>query len=112
MKQIKIKIWIEEDGDKFYGPGPNELLKNIEKEGSLSKAAEKMKLSYKKAWELVRRLNQYSDEPLVILKKGGAHGGGAEISQKGFSIISGYEKLERKLQILANEEEEFLKFLK
>ena len=49
MKSIKVKCWIETNGDKFYGPGPHELLQNIKAEGSLSKAAEKMQLSYRKA---------------------------------------------------------------
>lgn len=65
-KEIKFKFWISEGDEKFYGPRPNRLLKEIHKEGSLSKPAGQMNLSYKKAWELVQRLNHHSQEPLVV----------------------------------------------
>tara|TARA_R100000935_G_scaffold55056_1_gene84644 strand:- start:112 stop:450 length:339 start_codon:yes stop_codon:yes gene_type:complete len=112
MKQLKIKCWIEEDGEKFYGPGPHELLKQIQKEGSLSKAAEQMNMSYKKAWAIVRKLNQFSEETLVILKKGGQHGGGAELSLYGLERMKEYDDLQLKVCQLIVQEEKLLKVLK
>ncbi len=112
MKQLKIKCWIEEDGEKFYGPGPHELLKQIQKEGSLSKAAEQMNMSYKKAWAIVQRLNQFSEEALVILKKGGKHGGGAEVSLYGLERIKEYDDFQLKVCQLIVQEEKLLKVLK
>ncbi len=112
MKKIKIKCWVEDEGEKFYGPGPNELLKRIQKEGSLSRAATKMGMSYKKAWELVQRLNQHADEPLVILKKGGQHGGGAEITPQGLEIIREFESLQRKIDQLVDQQTDLMKLLK
>ncbi|WP_026837191.1 winged helix-turn-helix domain-containing protein [Gillisia sp. JM1] len=112
MKQLKIKCWIEEDGEKFYGPGPHELLKQIQKEGSLSKAVEQMHMSYKKAWAMVQRLNQFSEEALVILKKGGQHGGGAEVSLYGLGIMKEYDDLQLKVRQLIAQEEKLLKVLK
>jgi molybdate transport system regulatory protein len=112
MKQLKIKCWIEEEGKKFYGPGPHELLKEIQKEGSLSKAAEKMNMSYKKAWEMVQRLNQFSEEALVILKKGGPHGGGADLSLYALEIMNEYDDLQLKVRQLIIQEGKLLKVLK
>ena len=112
MKQLKIKCWIEEDGEKFYGPGPHELLKQIQKEGSLSKAAEQMHMSYKKAWAIVQRLNQFSEETLVVLKKGGQHGGGAEVSLYALEIMKEYEDLIIKVKQQMVLEEKLLKLLK
>ncbi|OBX25416.1 LysR family transcriptional regulator [Subsaximicrobium wynnwilliamsii] len=112
MKQLKIKCWIEADGEKYYGPGPHELLKQIQKEGSLSKAAEKMHMSYKKAWAMVQRLNQFSEEALVILKKGGQHGGGAEVSPYALEIMKEYDTLQLKVKQLIDQEGKLLKFLK
>ncbi|CAN5366676.1 hypothetical protein BH23BAC2_BH23BAC2_22850 [soil metagenome] len=112
MKQLKIRCWIEEDGKKFYGPGPHELLKHIQKEGSLSKAAGQMHMSYKKAWEMVQRLNQFSEEPLVNLKKGGQHGGGAEVSLYALEIMKEYDDLQLKVRQLIVQEEKLLKVLK
>lgn len=110
-KEIKFKIWIEEEEEKFYGPGPNQLLKEIQNEGSLSKAAGKMNLSYKKAWEMVQRLNHHSEKPLVILKKGGQHGGGAEVTPHALKIIEDYDILQKKMKELVEQQHEFLKVL-
>ena len=112
MKQLKIKCWIEEDGEKFYGPGPHELLKQIQKEGSLSKAAEQMNLSYKKGWEMVQKLNLHSEEPVIILKKGGQHGGGARLTTHALFVIEEYENLQMKIQELINQQDILLKVLK
>lgn len=112
MKKIKFKCWIENDEEKFYGPGPNELIKQIQQEGSLSKAAVKMNMSYRKAWEIVQRLNENSEELFVILKKGGQHGGGAEVTSYALNVAREYEKMEKKFGELAEQQNEFLKFLK
>lgn len=112
MKKIKVKCWVEDEGEKFYGPGPNELLKRIQEEGSLSRAATKMGMSYKKAWELVQRLNQHAEVPLVILKKGGQHGGGAEVTPEGFEIMREFENLQRKIDELVDKQTDLIKVLK
>lgn len=112
MKKIKFKCWVEHGGEKFYGPGPNELIKHIQKEGSLSKAANLMNMSYKKGWDLVQRLNSDSQEPWVILKKGGKHGGGAEITPYAVEAIQEYEKLQQKMSELIEQQEALLKILK
>lgn len=111
MKSIKVKCWIETNGDKFYGPGPHELLQNIKAEGSLSKAAEKMQLSYRKAWDIVQQLNKHSEEPLVILKKGGKTGGGAEVTVYAKAVMEAYNKLQKKLQEVSEEEKQLLEIL-
>lgn len=112
MKQFKVKYWLEQDGEKFYGPGPHELLQNILEEGSLSKAAMRMHLSYKKAWTMVQRLNRFAEKPLVILKKGGSSGGGAELTDDAIGIMKEYDDLQKKMQLFLKEEEKAFKFLK
>ncbi len=46
--KIKSKIWIESDGKILLGEGRVQLLKAIKETGSLSKAAKKLNMSYKK----------------------------------------------------------------
>lgn len=111
MKKIKSKCWVEEDGEKFYGPGPNELIKHIQKEGSLSKASGQMNMSYKKAWDLVQRLNSNSEDTWVILKKGGQQGGGAEVTPHAIKAVQEYDKLEQKMKELLEQQNELMKVL-
>lgn len=109
MKKIRFKCWVENEGQKFYGPGPNELIKRIQKEGSLSKAAGQMNMSYKKAWDLVQRLNNYSEEPWVILRKGGQHGGGAEVTPHALKAMQEYDSLQQKIDELLGQQEEMIR---
>lgn len=112
MKKIKFKCWIEDEGEKFYGPGPNELIKRIQEDGSLSKAAGQMDMSYKKAWDLVQKLNNNSQTPWVVLKKGGLHGGGAEVTPHAITAVREYDKLQLKINELLRQQEGLLKVLK
>ena len=56
-KQLRVRCWIDIDGERFFGPGRAELLELIHETGSISKAAKAMGMSYKKAWAMVDGLN-------------------------------------------------------
>jgi len=100
-KKLRIRCWITLDQEKFFGPGRLQLLTLIESEGSLSKAAQQMGMSYKKAWDMVNDLNSRGSQPYVLLKKGGEKGGGAEITRHAELLISRFRVLEENLENLA-----------
>ncbi|MBL3657669.1 winged helix-turn-helix domain-containing protein [Fulvivirga sediminis] len=111
MKEIRFRCWINVDEEKFFGPGPLQLLQLIEELGSLSKAAKTMGMSYKKAWDIVNTLNSKASEPIVLSQKGGAKGGGAEITEKGRQIMKSYSELNKKIETLLSEEKHILDLL-
>jgi molybdate transport system regulatory protein len=90
---IKSRIWICSDKGTFLGEGRIELLKKIDEYGSITKAAKEMKMSYKKAWELVNSMNLQSDNPIVTGRTGGKDGGGSKLSEVGKSIVLKYDQL-------------------
>ena len=53
--RVAYRVWIEHNG-KAFGEGPYRLLRLIEREGSISKAASSMGLSYRKAWTILRNV--------------------------------------------------------
>ena len=55
-----------------------------------------MKMSYKRAWELVSDINQSFEEPLVTAQTGGRAGGGAVLTERGQELIRHYRAIERK----------------
>ena len=57
------------------GPGKADLLEAIAGTGSISAAARKLGMSYRRAWVLVNTMNQCFDRPLVETATGGSHGG-------------------------------------
>lgn len=92
-KELKVRCWIDIDGKKFFGPGRAQLLIMIEKNGSLSKAAKEMGMSYRKAWAMVEDMNQRGRQPYVELHKGGTQGGGAELTEAGKKALSTFQKM-------------------
>ncbi len=89
--KIKSRIWIELDGKVLLGEGRVRLLKTINETGSLSKAAKKLKISYKKAWTLVDAVNKTAIEPIVSTNIGGKNGGGTQLTPYGEKMIETFE---------------------
>ncbi|HEX8059779.1 MAG TPA: ModE family transcriptional regulator [Cyclobacteriaceae bacterium] len=110
-KRIRNRCWIEINGEKFFGPGPAELLERIDKTGSVAKAAKAMDMSYKKAWDLVSELNAKGSKPYVLAHKGGKKGGGAEVTPAGMKVLSEYRKLTGKLDDILSKHERLLSLI-
>jgi molybdate transport system regulatory protein len=84
------------------GIGKIELLEGIALTGSLSQAARRMRMSYRRAWLLLADLNKGFDRPVVHSSTGGRGGGGAVLTPLGVRLVAGYRKLEAKVLPLAN----------
>lgn len=80
-------------GPLMFGPGKADLLAAIEETGSISAAGRKMGMSYKRAWSLVEAMNAGFAEPLVQSARGGAHGGGAGLTEAGRQVLAAYRRL-------------------
>lgn len=91
--KIKSRIWIEAKNHVLLGEGRVQLLKAIETEGSLSKAAKTLGLSYKKAWSLIDSVNKSAKEPVTINSTGGKGGGGAELTAYGKKLIAAFDEI-------------------
>ncbi|MBW8687004.1 winged helix-turn-helix domain-containing protein [Chitinophaga rhizophila] len=91
--KVNGSLWLESNGKRFFGPGPVELLEFIQETGSINQAAKKMKMSYKKAWELINNLNGMSAAPLVVTSTGGDNGGGSTISEEARQLIAYHREL-------------------
>ena len=110
-KRLRIRCWIDIDGERFFGPGRAELLQLILDTGSISKAAKSMGMSYKKAWAMVDELNAWGKKPYVIAHKGGQKGGGTEVTKTGMKVLQAYQKLTLQLTAIAKENESMLKII-
>lgn len=110
-KNLRIRCWIDVDGEKFFGPGRVELLQRVGKTGSIAKAAKSMDMSYKKAWEMISDLNDKGQKPYVISRKGGKKGGGAELTATAKKMLIAYDKLSKQLDALAGKHSGILKLI-
>ena len=94
--KIKSRIWIEGKNGTFLAEGRISLLKQIIETGSISAAAKAMKMSYKKAWEIIDGMNKEAKKPLVERVVGGKGGGGTVVTEEGLKAIKMFEKLNKK----------------
>lgn len=72
------------------GPGKAQLLRLIAKTRSLTEAARQMKMSYKRAWQLIEALNACFREPLVESVTGGRAGGSSQLTKTGKQVVELY----------------------
>lgn len=70
------------------------LLNEIEKAGSISKAAKNVPISYKAAWEAIDAINNLCPELVVTKETGGVGGGGAKLTPYGKNLVKTYEKVQ------------------
>lgn len=82
--------------DIAIGPGKADLLDAIAATGSISAAARRMRMSYRRAWLLVDTMNRSFRRPLVEAGSGGRHGGGARLTSAGIEVLHRYRLMERK----------------
>lgn len=92
--KVGFKIWIDHHG-KAFGDGPYELLKRVERTRSLHQAAIQMKMSYSKAWRLLRTMEKRLGMPLLRRKVGGASGGGSQLTMEAKELMARYEPFRR-----------------
>lgn len=86
------------------GPGKIELLKAIERTGSISAAGREMGMSYRRAWLLVSALNEMFGRTLVSTSPGGAGGGGAEVTAFGSAVADAYRRADDRANAAIREE--------
>lgn len=79
-----------------------ELLIHIDKDGSITKAAKSMKMSYRAAWDAVDAMNNLSEFPLVESSKGGKGGGGTHLTEYAKELINTYKILQEEHQRFLN----------
>ena len=89
------KIWIEHEGKPILGKGGAEILKQIDAQQSLSKAAENLGMSYRYVWNYVQKIHRALGETVVETYKGGkTGGGGAKLTVVGKALLEEYVRLE------------------
>jgi len=80
--------------ESFYiGPGRADLMELIAETGSISEAAKRMGMSYKRAWGLVQVLNEGFGAPLVEASRGG-NAQGASLTEAGREVLERYRGMQ------------------
>lgn len=91
---LNLKLRLLHQDDVAMGPGKADLLEAIAAAGSISAAARDMGMSYRRAWLLVEVMNRSFREPVVMRAVGGAHGGGAQLTDTGRAALAAFRQME------------------
>lgn len=97
-RKFSYKFWLECNGKPVLGKGGVQILQEIRKEGSLTKAAANLSMSYRYVWGYLHKIEKALGEPVVDTYKGGRlGGGGATLTKVGENLLSDYKRLEDNL---------------
>ena len=94
--QVGARLRVVVEPDIAIGPGKADILEGIKETGSIAAAGRRMRMSYKRAWYLVRTVNRCFKVPLVEASKGGRRGGGAQLTPLGEEVLRRYRRMERR----------------
>ena len=102
LLKLECRFWMTIDGKKICGRGPCMLLKNIDRLGSLNRAAKEMNMSYSKAWSIINRAEKALGYSLVETKAGGLDGGGSFLTLEAKKLIRAYEEFSKEAEEMVN----------
>lgn len=101
---VHTKIWIEDDeGRLLLGEGRLEILKAIERNGSLSAAARELGMSYRAVWGKIRTTEKRLGVKLVDGVAGGRQHGGAVLTENARLFVAKFDEFDRRAREAVDE---------
>lgn len=92
IMQPRYNLWLEKDGEVVLSLWRVELLRAVAATGSISAAAEQMKIPYRTAWQKINEMETRLGEKLVDTQTGGHHGGGARLTPAAERYAAQFER--------------------
>ena len=102
--RYSFRLYIVSEGRRVLGKGGAQILEAVERLGSISAAADELQMSYRFAWNYIRRMEDRLGRPVIVTRRGGAlhgrrkGGGGAELTHIAKALLEDYRATEAKLQ--------------
>lgn len=94
---MRYKVWLEE-GEHVFGEGLFTLLREIEQEGAINRAAKNLSMSYRQAWGRIKKAEKRLGFKLLLTRTGGEAGGGAELTPQGKRLLESYNRFRQQVE--------------
>lgn len=99
---VRSKVWFVIGEERVFGTGLARLLDNIDRLGSLSEAARTTKISYRRAWDLIKEAEKRLGKKLILPQAGGQGGGRSELSDDGRRLLEAFNTINREVAAYAD----------
>lgn|SRR5574341_1213124 len=93
--RVKSKIWLEASGRMIFSDGRLQLLEAVEELGSLRRAAQRLGMSYRAAWGLLKVTERALGVLLLDVRIGGRAGGGARLTAEARGLVRRFRRVKR-----------------
>ncbi|MBQ0058461.1 MAG: LysR family transcriptional regulator [Lachnospiraceae bacterium] len=100
--EVRVKVAIKGE-TAFFGPGIADLMRHIDKTGSVKEGCQSMGLSYSKGWSILNRAEKELGYPLIRRNHGGREGGGAAITDQGRELLAKFDQMHERIAAYAEE---------
>ncbi|MEN6622258.1 MAG: hypothetical protein ABFD50_11980 [Smithella sp.] len=100
---LKLNI-LDDQGVAIIGKGSIHLLRNIQQQGSINKAAKEMDMSYVKALKIIRKMENCLGAKILKTTIGGKDYGGSELTPLAIKLLNLFTTYESKVENFANKQ--------
>jgi molybdate transport system regulatory protein len=102
--RLRIKVWLEVDGQYVFGFGLSQILKAVEATGSIKAGADRLGKSYRYVWARIKKAEKTLGKPLVETRVGGKGTRRSSLSALASRLVADYDAMrQRSFEILEEE---------
>ncbi|MFQ5711377.1 MAG: TOBE domain-containing protein [Candidatus Geothermarchaeales archaeon] len=88
-----FRVWLEYGGEAILGKGGATILENVSRYGNLSRAAKEASISYRYAWNYLKKIRDVTGVSTVETRRGGyGGGGGVTLTKLGQILLKKYKR--------------------
>lgn len=96
--RVRLNLWLETEEGMLFGLGRAQLLEQIEKQGSLNKAAKALGMSYRAAWGRLKNTEDVLGDSLVLKTRGRK---GCSLTPLGERVLEDYRQWAQEVENFA-----------
>src|SRR3972149_6697158 len=100
--QPKFNLWLEKNDEVVLSTWRVALLRAVAEAGSISAAAERMRVQYRTAWQKINEMETRLGVKLVETQVGGQRGGGAHLTKTALDYLDKFARFNAAIQEAVN----------
>ncbi len=102
--RLNYKIWLStEDEQGILGDGKWQILKAIEKHGSLKAATKALKITYRRTWGDLKKIEEMLGFSILEKERGGKDGGKSSLTPEGRKLVNAFDDFHKKVDAFVEE---------